>query len=341
MEPRLCLYCGCTDPHRTVICPRCGKARVSHLADNRFRFVRSLVSATDVPAVEVFDESVNRRALMRFALPSTIDARRDTLTNEARLLREFEGAGPYPEFFTAGVLRPTGQPFVVQGYVEGTPLPDGRYKAQPTEIGTCLLRMAAALEPLHAAGYVHAEVKPSRFFVLPSGEVTLTHLSAACLAGSPSRGTGCPGYRPAEQRDTMQPLGPATDVWALGACGYVLLTGKMPLGSRETGRPGLPIAPPSTYNPLVTPRLDALLLQALAEAPGERFSSATPLRDALVTAFGRITVLDGSGPAFSPAWSVAVDDLREHLDLLDQRSAAVGKAAWGFLQWLDTPWRRR
>jgi serine/threonine-protein kinase len=78
---------------------------------------------------------------------------------------------------------------------------------------------------------------------------------------------------------------PRSDVYALGATMYVLLTGKMPARADQRLLAGAEIDPPGALNPGVPPALEAVVLRALDLAPERRWQSMEELRAALESAW--------------------------------------------------------
>jgi serine/threonine-protein kinase len=86
-------------------------------------------------------------------------------------------------------------------------------------------------------------------------------------------------------------LGPASDIYAVGALGYFLLAGRSPFAGRT---PMQMVAahiyeppPPLSRDGLAVPsRLEAAILRCLAKRPADRFPSARALRAELEVALG-------------------------------------------------------
>jgi len=101
-------------------------------------------------------------------------------------------------------------------FVDGAPL-----DRIPTDDASQILRWhlhaARALAALHAGGFVHADLKPGNMIDPGDGTVVLIDLGQACEIGARKpRIQGTPGFMAPEQR-RLEPLGPATDAFALGA----------------------------------------------------------------------------------------------------------------------------
>jgi serine/threonine protein kinase len=104
----------------------------------------------------------------------------------------------------------------------------------PRTVGAIGRQAAAALAALHAAGYVHGDVKPDNVHVTPGRAATLLDLGFAHrpaddahLVG-PGFVLGTANYIAPELCDEPGTDGPAADVFSLGVTLFELLTGELP-----------------------------------------------------------------------------------------------------------------
>jgi serine/threonine-protein kinase len=117
-------------------------------------------------------------------------------------------------------------------------------------------------------------------------EPTLRPSSASGSAETlPGSAMGTPQYMSPEQAaGELDRLGPASDVYSLGATLYCLLTGKAAFHEADVGvllqrvQNG-DFPPPRKIDPLVPPALEAVCLKAMARAPEDRYGSPRHLAD--------------------------------------------------------------
>ncbi len=88
------------------------------------------------------------------------------------------------------------------------------------------------LRHVHDAGYLHRDIKPANIYLTGKGQVILLDFGAARYAiGEHTRSLSVvvtPGFSPFEQYSTKGAQGPWTDIYAVGATLYFMLTGKPP-----------------------------------------------------------------------------------------------------------------
>jgi serine/threonine protein kinase len=154
--------------------------------------------------------------------------------------------------------------------------------------------LARALHTPHSRGTVHAGLNPANVRLTPAGVPRITSFRRARLPGSdgdedrsPSELRRLAAYLAPEQlTGRTRALGPATDVYGLGAILYTLLTGQPPfVGATvaevlEKVRTQAPVSL-QQLQPAISPQLDALCLKCLEKLPGRRPASAEALADEL------------------------------------------------------------
>jgi serine/threonine protein kinase len=158
----------------------------------------------------------------------------------------------------------------------------------PREAVRLVRQMAEAMHYAHQRGVLHGALKPSNVLLTEDGVPKITNfgLSAPLGQGEVERRLvfrQLPSYIAPELADgQVADVGPAADVYSLGAILYKLLTGGPPfLGETlaetwEQARSQMP-PPPSSVQPHVPQELDAICATCLAKEPGQRYDSAGEL----------------------------------------------------------------
>ncbi len=155
---------------------------------------------------------------------------------------------------------------------------------------TLLTRAAEALRVAHEAGLVHRDVKPSNIF-LRGGQVDKLALvdfgivrelaEQTCLTAIGAV-IGTPEYMAPEQARGDPQIGPAADIFSLGAVVYHALTGRPPFTGRHVAACLAKllfdeVVPPGVLRPEIPEALDALLVRMLGKDPGDRPKDAAAL----------------------------------------------------------------
>src|SRR5262249_52925715 len=184
-----------------------------------------------------------------------------------------------------------GCPYLALEFVSGGSLAQqlGGAPVPPRRAAQLLLDLARAVQHAHEQGIVHRDLKPANVLMTPAGVVKVTDFGLAKLLdveqGQTQTGAvlGSPSYMAPEQAEgKVRAIGPATDVYALGAILYELLTGRPPflgasaLETLEQVRTHDP-APPQALQPKVPEDLATICLKCLEKIPAQRYLSAAAL----------------------------------------------------------------
>ena len=139
-----------------------------------------------------------------------------------------------------------------------------------------------ALAYCHSQGVIHRDVKPGNLIVTPSDRVYLVDfgIAKADPAGKTMFVSATPRYSPPEQLDAEASTDERSDVYALGATLYRLLTGREPEGAIQRMR-GKTLTRPRSIARSISKTTDQALVRALAFDPAERFRSIEQLRQAI------------------------------------------------------------
>ncbi len=188
-----------------------------------------------------------------------------------------------------------GLPYVELEYLEGGSL-DKALDGEPME-ATATARLvetlARAVHFAHQAGVVHRDLKPANILLAADGTPKIGDFGLAKSLVSDSGLTrsgvvvGTPSYMAPEQAGSNgATIGPAVDIYALGAILYELLTGAPPfrgadiMQTLEQVRTAEPV-PPSRLVPGVPRDLETIVLTCLHKEPSRRYPSAEALAEEL------------------------------------------------------------
>ena len=205
-----------------------------------------------------------------------------------------------------------GRPYFTMEYVEGGSLAHQLAGApQPARQAAQLVAtLAAAVHAAHVRGIVHRDLKPANVLLAEDGTPKVTDFGLARRqddgAGLTHTGeaVGTPSYMAPEQaRGRPDTVGPATDIYGLGAILYELLTGRPPFRAATAAETVHQVisqepAPPSRLNDQVPHDLETICLKCLNKEPSRRYGTATELAgDLLRFLRGEPILARRAGPA--------------------------------------------
>jgi hypothetical protein len=145
-------------------------------------------------------------------------------------------------------------------------------------------RIGEALIVVHEASLLHRDLKPDNIMLTGDGEVVLIDFGTAraFAAGKTGRMTTMvtPGYAPLEQYGQNVRFGPWTDVYALAATLYHVLTGEMPAPATDRAN-GVELVPPRTLNPAISQVTSDAILWAMSMRVDQRPQNVREFLDGL------------------------------------------------------------
>ncbi|MFJ4471229.1 protein kinase [Streptomyces sp. NPDC089424] len=331
--------------------------------DGRYRVVDLLGRGGMGTVYEAEDEQLGRRVAVKL-LTAVEGVGRDNeawsrFVRETRALARIDHPGVVT-LYDSGVHEPSGTPYLVMQLLEGISLAELMAAEggplPPSEACAVALGMVDSLAAAHEAGVLHRDVKPSNVGLTRDGRVVLQDFGLARLAGEGAitrTGVimGTPQFMAPEIMRGALP-GPAADLYGLGTCLYLMLSGELPFRSavdvgaiieRALGA-GVPEFAAGTAVPPALARLvEGLCRQEPEERPQdlaevhrllEQLSDggtaplverlARNVRDSAVNATRESVPLDEDLPEYD--WDEPVSQALSH-SRYDSRSEALGAGA--------------
>jgi serine/threonine-protein kinase len=213
----------------------------------------------------------------------------------------------------------------------GTPQP-ARPAAQLVET------LARAIHFTHERGVIHRDLKPANILLTPDGVAKITDFGLAKRVEAEDGQTrsgdivGTPSYMAPEQaQGRTRDIGPAADVYALGAILYELLTGRppfkaeTPLDTMLQVRSEEPV-PPRRLQPKMPRDLETVCLKCLHKEQGKRYANAAALAEDL----RRFQTGEPIHARPASVWVRALKGARRRL-VLTVAMGLIGLAAFGSL----------
>lgn len=288
--------------------------------NNRYRIVKLLGKGGFGAVYRAWDLHLNKACAVKENLDTTPKAQKQ-FAREAEILANLHH--PNLPRVTDHFLIPGQGQYLVMDYIEGEDMGTTLKRSGGTIPEVRLLPIVKqvndALSYLHAQNppIIHRDIKPLNIIITPGGDAVLVDFGIAKIYDSQLSTTlgaraFTPGYSPPEQYG-QGGTDARTDVYALGATMYTMLTGHIPIESiqRSTGQE-LPM--PRAINPSITAHTEAVILRAMEITPTRRFNSthefwsalqgsgATPAMEAGDEALGAATV-QAAGAGWSSSGS--------------------------------------
>jgi formylglycine-generating enzyme required for sulfatase activity/tetratricopeptide (TPR) repeat protein/tRNA A-37 threonylcarbamoyl transferase component Bud32 len=239
-----------------------------------------------------------QKALNRLVALKMILTGGETREEVGRFLREAEAAAQleHPNIIAVHeVGRRMGQPYFSLEYVGGGSLADRLRDAalEPRDAVRLLIPVARAIHFAHCRGIIHRDLKPSNILLTADGVPKISDFGLAKRVTDDSALTqvgaivGTPSYMAPEQARGAGPaVGPAADVYGLGAVLYELLTGRPPFKAARALDTILQVLsdepiPPRRLQPKLPRDLETICLKCLQKDAASRYPSAGELAEDL------------------------------------------------------------
>ncbi len=234
--------------------------------------------------------SLDRVVALKMILEGELasEAEIDRFQIEAQAAAHLDHPGIVP-VYDHGVI--DGRHYLAMAFIEGVSLAD-QIAAQPlsdhaaTEL---LLKISQAVDYAHQRGVIHRDLKPANILIDQHGNPRISDFGLAKRRDNRSQLTiegqllGTPSFMSPEQASGRPDVSTPTDVYALGAILYAMLTGQPPFDGAtviETVSQVMdrePVRPRQRANREISVDLETICLKCLEKDPLDRYSSASDL----------------------------------------------------------------
>ena len=264
------------------------------ILQSRYRILRHLGNGGMGAVYQAVDLRLGHTVALKQTLTADVELWKH-FEQEARLLAQLNHPvlPRVTDYFTEG-----NRAFFVMQFIDGLDLAEiiaqqpGPFPQKAVIAWADQLLDALIYLHSHARQIIHRDIKPHNLKVTPTGQIALLDFGLAKSGGLNSHLESShsvfgytPRYAPLEQ---IQDLGtsPRSDIYALGATLYHLLTGIKPPDALTRAAALIsaksnPLRPANEINSAVGPELAAILSKAMAQNPDERYTSALEFREAL------------------------------------------------------------
>jgi serine/threonine protein kinase len=183
-------------------------------------------------------------------------------------------------------FKENGSAYMVMEFVEGVSLRQLILESGPLPINNAISlfnQLLDAVEIVHNASMLHRDIKPDNILLKPDQSLVLIDFGSAreFLEGKTLTQTAMltPGYAPIEQYGSKRQRGAFTDIYALGATLYFMITGVKPIDATDRYAEEMPA--PHQLNSEISLQLSSAIMLAMQMRPEDRFQSVSEFRKGL------------------------------------------------------------
>ena len=193
-------------------------------------------------------------------------------------------------------IEPSGRQYLVMDYVDGSdlrevmqasnrPLPEAEVLPWISRVMDALIFMHNWTDPTSGKNspIIHRDIKPGNIKRARDGRIVLVDFGIAKYYDDDVTQVAAravtPGYSPNEQYTGGTDV--RSDIYALGATLYTLLTAEKPPDARTLGR-SAPLPSPRSRNPQISRNTERVILRAMQTQPQDRFQSVQEMQEALL-----------------------------------------------------------
>ncbi len=210
------------------------------------------------------------------------------IVEEAKRLAKFQNEPDIVHVFDC--FKDNNTAYIIMEYLEGETLKEKlerEGKMSLEEAMPIVLTMLTALEKVHKEGILHRDVAPDNIYLLKDGSIKLCDFGASRYATTKySKSLSViikPGYAPEEQYRSRSDQGPWTDVYAMAATFYKMLTGITPDDAMERRAKDL-VKRPSKLGVAIPKSVETAIMNAMNVKVCDRTQSAEEFQKELLAA---------------------------------------------------------
>jgi serine/threonine protein kinase len=316
--------------------PAAGPLVADTILQDRYRIVRQLGKG----GMGAVYEAIDQRLGITVALKETVSIEasvRKQFEQEARLLASLQHPAlpRVSDHFAEG-----NRVFLVMQFIAGCDLARIIYQ-QPgpfprEQVVAWADQLLDALIYLHSQQrqVIHRDIKPHNLKLTASGHIALLDFGLAKAQPAETSTTSSASffgytrqYSPLEQIQALS-TGPHSDIYALGATLYHLLTGVKPAdaltrAAASANGHGDPLKPANLVHPGVGAEIATILTKAMAQNPEHRYRSAAEFREALRRIGRRAPSRQGYRPY--PAGSVLFSEVADDLEMFQTFNTSTSR----------------
>lgn len=186
--------------------------------------------------------------------------------------------------------------YFVMEYVDGETVYDrivAKRRFSEREAIAIVRQVASALKHAHEQGFIHRDIKPKNIMLSKNGTVKLADLGLAravtdkdAAEAESGRAFGTPYYISPEQIRGQMDIGPASDIYGLGATFFHMVTGRVPFEGKTPSEVmhrhlKAQLTPPDQLNPELSGDTASIIEMMLQKDPKERYHSTKDVIDDL------------------------------------------------------------
>lgn len=285
----ICTSCEINLRQKKKLCSQCGRPFVLQ-ADKTTYFLEEVLGeggfgivyrARDVDGLLW---AIKENITENLSKPEDIQASREQFEREALVLSllTHPNLTPVVDYFVYPP-GPKGRQYLVMEYVEGQDLAewlDQYGVASEAQAIQWMKQIMDAVNYLHTRPrpLTHRDIKPANIRLLPDGQmVKLVDFGIIKIGGGPTVRAALgatEGYSPPEQYGGRGGTGPPSDVYALGATLYTILTARIPPHAIDRAHSGATVERVRKLNPNVSANTERIIHKAMALDAGHRYKTA-------------------------------------------------------------------